>query len=60
VTADKLVKDIADPEISDKKLAEYWEQMDESFLRVVPWFYYPCTSPKKSIERQGKDGIGKV
>lgn len=35
--------------ISDSELAAYWQRLDEAFIKVIPWFWYPWFISKEDI-----------
>ena len=48
-SADQVTEAIKDVTITNEKLAEYWQKMDDDFLKVVPWFWYPWYLSKENI-----------
>lgn len=58
--ADALAVEINDEKISNAKLAAYWKDMDESILKLIPWFYYPWYISKENfLTDKVKDGLEK-
>lgn len=39
--ADEMLPTLEAGNVENKKLAEYWEKMDQDFIKVIPWFWYP-------------------
>jgi phosphohistidine swiveling domain-containing protein len=39
--AEEVNEAVKDPSITNQTLATYWNTMDASFLKLVPWFFYP-------------------
>ncbi len=47
-------------EIGNGDLADYWRDLDEGFLKVIPWFWYPWFLAKEDIlTNKVKDGLEK-
>lgn len=56
--ADEVTIALKDKSISDKQLAGYWRRMDEGFIKVIPWFWYPWyMSGENMLTNKVKDGL---
>lgn len=47
--SDKAMPFLNDPAITNERLAELWKDMDERFIRVIPWFWYPWYLSKENV-----------
>ena len=47
--SDEVIPFLEDPAITNERLAELWKDMDERFIRVIPWFWYPWYLSKENI-----------
>jgi phosphohistidine swiveling domain-containing protein len=49
-----------DANVSNERLAQYWENLDAEFLKVIPWFWYPWFLATEDIlTNKVKDGLEK-
>ena len=59
--ADKDMNKLKDSvNITNEELANYWLRLDEGFLKVIPWFWYPWFLAKEDIlTNKVKEGLEK-
>jgi phosphohistidine swiveling domain-containing protein len=58
--ADIVNRAIQNEGITNEELASYWQKMDASFIKLVPWFYYPWYVSKENIlTDRVKEGLEK-
>lgn len=56
----RILREVQNPRISNKQLAEAWQTIDDGYRKMMPWFYIPWyISEYNMLSERVRDGLSK-